>query len=847
MDNLSLFKNKIKYLILTITFFAFIFGAVFALNLKTASADNSAKISAKELLPLSSIEHKALSSPLDVYFDDEVTAILSDDNVSKSFAVYLSGEYVVNPLTSITSLKKFDRLLDNFVLFDNNILYLLPITDFTEDSTPTPLLCGNKNIGCDNFDVTGNRLSIVSGNKILVYTIENSNATQLNTSEITITNGDTPIASNSFGLYYVENGWLIFRAYDDIYNPVPVCELNTNVILANDSFVYYTVGNVIHQIDLAQKTDVPLTFKPVTDDEFDLGMPKNISNLSFKGNNLLITDTGDNSIQEFKIENAELTFTGFAIADGKTAYNRVSKNTKKIENYADKVAVLDQNKITIVNALLGNYSTENFINFTLGETAITDICLGKDVLLGVSGKQIYAYNLNSKTSVGSILTTEFTIEDVAYRNGYFYVLSHDENDAKASYISEISESDLIVKSSIEIAGYSFDAIELDLLGNVYFTDAENLYSVSNFDVKTIKTLASLSSFTVKPSKVVTDLAGKIYAVSNGELYVLSGNAFSKFNLDVYVKDFALSFDRSAVYFIDGNAEKVYFTENLNNSNVQSLSIPNDYTLSASTTSLDALKGVTVRENASVFGYNGNNGDIEFNGLLQVESEYLLISEVLDPNSTSKFLLLVGSKQTVMVNALDVTFTEVPTQKDVASVVYVTTPVHAYYLPKITITNDYVAKVNGEHVFVPLSSAIYPYATTTFNDTEFYFAKIVIGESEHDLYIPKSFTALEIASSIENKTFTVAKIKPTTIYLDAELKNSLTTTTENSTIRLFKVENGIIEIEFYNGQNWVKGYALEKDLLDEPNTAIRNILIVLAVITCACGSITFFILRGKHKE
>ena len=114
-------------------------------------------------------------------------------------------------------------------------------------------------------------------------------------------------------------------------------------------------------------------------------------------------------------------------------------------------------------------------------------------------------------------------------------------------------------------------------------------------------------------------------------------------------------------------------------------------------------------------------------------------------------------------------------------------------------------------------------------------------------MPKSFTAEQITSAVEIKTFTLAKIRATIVYIDESLSNPLTTLEKNSTVRLFSIKDGIATIEYFNGETYVKGFVSESDLINEPNLAIRNILIVLAVITCACGSITFFIIRTKNKN
>lgn len=829
---------------------AFILGGIFTLKTTPAKAQNPTEVKVEEFLPLSSIEQLSLSSPLDVYYDEEVTAILSDDTTTKTLTVYKDGEYKVKDLSSAQSLKKIDRIGDYFVLFVFNNLYLLPINEFeTADLFARPITFEGANVGCNSFDVSGEYLSVVSGQNVLVYRVQDTYVTRLNTTDIQIGITDAPITSNSYGLYYVELNTLYFRAYDALENRVLVREnVNSSILLSNDNYIYYVVGNGIYRLDLSTKEEVLLEYQKVTKETYNLGVLNTISNISFKGDNLLVTDTQRNAIEEYNVLDDKLLFTGFAIASEKTAYNRISKDNLKVEYNGEKVAVLDKNKITVILDDANDYTPDNFINFKfdeLGITPLTDICLGEKTILGFNDKTLYAFDLTTKESLGVILTSSFDIDDVSYRSGKYYVLSNDENAPKPSFVDEINENNLnSVNRIITLNGLSFNKIELDLLGNFYFTDSANLYTFNpNLD-DTARVVTALNGLV--PTKISTDLSGKLFLASSNELYILSNSTFNKIELGVNVLDFAISFSKQEVFFIDGNSEKLYITDDLVNSSIETLTLPENYTISDSTTTLDKLVFVSVREGANVFGYRIDGENIAFNALIGVESEYLVISEIIDQNSSEKFFALAGENQTVLVNQKDanqISKTVLPS----LSKVYVTTPVHAYYLPKITKTDDYVARLNGEKIYIPLGSEIYPEGEVSFNGTAFYFAKISLGESEHLLYVPKSFTTDKIESAIEINTFTLRKLRPTTIYLDKNLTSPIITTTEEINVRLYSSLDGIIEIEYFNGETWVKGYALEKDLLNEPNTAIRNILIVLAVITCACGSITFFIVRNKQKN
>ncbi len=839
MDRFISFKRKIKYSLFFLTFLLILSCCVFcAFSTKNALASETAN--SKDFLPLSTLEQYELSSPLDVYFDDEVTAILSGDDSHQSLTVYYGGTFYEITQGNFSALKKVDRINDTLVLADNAILKGLSLNDINGD-----IVNLNINGGCTTFDVSGNFLSTIYNNNIFVYEFDGENFNEIATSANA--SSDSVLACNSSGAFYVRDGKIVYSSYENFTSFSVVKDVTPTHLIANDEFVYYVLGGEIYSLKIGEADAVNLT-KPESD--FDLGKIVNVNGFTFKGENLLITDSSQETIQEFKVEGEDLVFTGFAIAKDKTAYNRISKNAFAIDYYGENVAVLDSDKITVIKSEFSDYSYQNFTNFSVKDQNINAICLGKDTVLLVSGKQVYAYDLITKSKSALITTTDFTILDVCYESGTYYVLSSNYNDGGFSYVKKINEKDLTVDGADQvIVGYSFTDIEVDLLGGVYYLDAGCLYYTNSLGEELKKLLIFSDISKNKPTEIKTDLAGKVYAQIGYKLYYLNADKtnFVDCNLDREIVDFSLSFEKKSVYFIDGQSEHVYSTIELNNSCIEELSLPNGYTVNSSTTSIDNLIGVSIRDGANVFGYAVSGQNITFNGLLSVESEYLKVGEILDKNSDEKFLLLVGINQTVLVFDKDATTLDIPKNQDVPKVAYVTTPVHAYYLPKITKTEDYIATVNGEKLYIPLNSDVFPVLELTFNQTEFYFATFYIGETEYSLYVPKSFTSLSIESAKENKTFTTAKIKPTTIYLDKELKNVLTTTNENLDVRLFSEKDGVLEIEYFNGDTWVKGYVLDSALLNEPNTAIRNILIVLAVITCACGSITFFIIRKKQKE
>lgn len=839
MKKFILLKKNYIYVLLAVLTLTFLFSGVFLLGTTKVSAQTTNEIEVEDFLPLSNIEHLKLSSPLDVYFDDEVTAILSGNDSHQSLTVYYNGTFFEITQGSFSALKKVDRIKDTLVLADNAILKGLSLNDINGSIVNLDI-----NGGCTTFDVSGDFLSTIYNNNLFVYEYNGENFKQIATSANATS--DAVLACNSSGAFYVKDGKIVYSSYENFTSFSVVKAVTPTHLIANDEYVYYVLDSEIYSIKIGEENAVKLT-KP--ESSFDLGKIVNVNGFTFKGENLLITDSSQETIQEFKVDGDDLIFTGFAIAKDKTAYNRISKTAFAVDYYGENVAVLDDQKLTVIKSALSDYSAQNFINFSVKDQNVNAICLGKNTALIISGKQVYAFDLLSKTKSELITTTDYTILDVCYESGTYYVLSSNYNDGGFSYVRKINESDLSVALDDQvIVGYSFTDIEVDLFGDIYFSDDKCLYyfNSQNDELKKLLTYSDISKN--KPSEIKTDLAGKVYAQIDSKLYYLNADKtdFIDVALDKAIVDFSLSFEKKSVYFVDGQSERVYSTEELNNSCIEELTLPDGYTVNSSTTSIDNLIGVKVRDGANVFGYTVSGKNVIFNGLLDTQNEYLKIGEILDKNSSEKFLLLVGKEQTVLVNDKDANVSFSP-KLDAPKTVYVTTPVHAYYLPKITKTDDYVATLNENKIFLELGSIIYPQKEVSFNDTAFYFAKIVKDGKEYNLYVPKSFTTETIESAIETKSFTLKKIRPTTIYMDAELKNALFESTENISVRVFALYDGVYEIEYFNGETWVRGYVKEKDVLNEPNTAIRNVLIVLAVITCACGSTTFFIIRNKRKD
>ena len=82
--------------------------------------------------------------------------------------------------------------------------------------------------------------------------------------------------------------------------------------------------------------------------------------------------------------------------------------------------------------------------------------------------------------------------------------------------------------------------------------------------------------------------------------------------------------------------------------------------------------------------------------------------------------------------------------------------------------------------------------------------------------------------------------------NTQSKISVKELTDGTSVRVLENNDGVIKVAVKDGDEWIVGYLKASAIKNEPQRAIRNILIVLAVVACVCGTSTYFILRRKIK-
>ncbi|MCQ2387715.1 MAG: hypothetical protein MJ066_04645 [Clostridia bacterium] len=754
------------------------------------------KVNADTLITKTEMEVCDLDSVIDFYYGEDYCAIIKN---SKTFLISKNGgefkPVIIN--SEDPSLKQVKRLNDTTLLISDtaNIKKI----DLSKENTVS-----NLGISTNSFDTYQNYLATAFGADVKVY---NLNLSTENTLYSNI-DSDTPICIYENFVYCVEKSDTNSDKNSDLiksdlikveFNQSTLKKITKSTILENVSpkkmitngtDIFYTLNgkNNVYKVNIASKEQTTYSFND--DDTFDLDSISNITNLSFKGENLLISSSS--YISEYKINGDKLVFTGFAIAKNKSAFNRISKNALDIERNGNNVAVLDQNKLTVINLNdFDAYSEDSFINMHIGD-APSKFALGK------KGVLVYKENLTYDTFSGK--TTEINsqnVKSIIYQNGKFYF-------ADDTGIYSFSEENLeITKISDTVIPNDFT---IDVFGNVYETR----------------------------QKSCTDLEGNLYTITSNNLVIKNTNGENETVIE-NVKTFSLSYDLDRIYYLKPGDEKIYYIDGKISAISDFESPEIDFSSPKNTFTKYSVK--TDKTNVNVYKVDLSD-NLQFNRLLQKEEEYIFVKELND-----KFGLFASPNGFSLINMSDLNEKELIIDS-IEKTVFLSTKAHAYYYPVINIDNLFTLN-NGETVLKNTTEFKVENKITHLNIDFYYGSYNSDGETIY-CFVPVNFTvdSLFVEPSIK---FTTDKVKQVIVYNDATLDESICELQENTKIRILETNGKIAKISYENNGEWKIGYIQKSKIINENQNWIRNVLIIFAVITCICGSATYFILNQKNKE
>ena len=783
-------KNIFKIIFIAITALCFVLSFfVFAPSYRGAEADGE---NHTPFLPIKSEEYHALNSPIHAYSDADITAI-----TESTVLTIMKGDEVVLK-SGRSSLNQVKRAGDNLFFNDFSKIYSLSVNDL--QSEPQFIsLTGTY------FDINDEYIATIYESIIEIYKTDDFSAPYKTISDVQ----NKPVALNSESLFYVSGNNVIRQSLDEENFGVAYTYDNTNAfslscMIANENYVYFLSENKVYRLPADDRKAFPAELA-FSGSEFDLGKVVSPKGLSFKGENLLITDNAG-SVQEFRINGDTLEFTGYAVASGLTAYNRVAESATDIERYGKFVAALDGNKLTVIDTDVYNradYNKDGFINKFVG-SAPDKFALGNGTVLYASGAAVYIADLKRDGEDNNKIITELPAEapnDIAYQSGVYYLIYLGTN-SKIVKIDETAGEK--IGEDIEFTGVAANIITADVFGNIYVAYDNRIYVNDGNGF-------SLTSGTVR--KLATDLAGNLFVLSSdGKIYNYD-QAAGEFSVAFEttlgtVKSFGLNFDKNEVYFIVDGLEQVYKTIAMNNASLQDV-IP-DADFNAATRSVRELKVYTAESGANVYSVSAAEDAFTFNGLEKIAAEYPFMSKFILSDDLVLYAL-ASEKGVVLINENDLhdkTGVMDITEYSTPEKAYTTTRVNAYALPVIE-ENDTFA-INAASGIIRLEKGTEITATEEFTvlGKIFYRAQAIVNGETVGCYIPKSFTLKTLAKDIEFNEYTVETVKRTVIYGNADLTDEITELESGDSVRVLAEENGVLKVQAIKNGMAVIGYIPE---------------------------------------
>jgi len=858
--------NKIVTMFLFIVFAICVVG--FYKTTSVSSAQNL-QMSQNTYLPQTSLENTALISASAVYRDENLTAIIED---AYKFTLYFEDKSVVvsqdkNNLKDILDVKLFN---DSTLFFSANArLYAYDIESGAYEKVK---LNGSIEEPVSYFDFNDNYLVTTYQDSCKIFSIENNSLDddtfKSNGSEIEILNGSTISINDDNTLFIVGKSGV----YKTLASQ-PAIQTNDNTltsttpsqIISNDEFIYYVISDKVYS--LSTNGGVANEFTTLESDKaYDLGnISSAIKNISFCDDKLLIVQS--DNIQEFKIKGNELIFTGFAIAKNKTAYNRVSSNATEIEKTNKIVGVLDNFKLTIFinNNAENRYARENYINYLISTLEINDV-LPSSFTLGEENA-LLLYDSNSANKFVSLLdftktdnylsnklslANDSVIHDVCYQSGYYYLLCDNGNAPQHIYRAKADESSLnFERIDMNISTAEFTMFTVDTYSNIYLASKTSIAKLSKEDG--YSNLVEIARNFTKITKLQTDLLGRLYVLDNGAVKSIENTTITDYALE-NVKAFAFDFIDNNAFLLYDSSEFIYLTTGLDNASISDLVVPDNFRLSCNpnspTIANENLQFYKAKEGANTYVIKSQNQDLitgenfKFKALSNYTDEYVLICTVMYKGE-QVFYALANQDTIVLIDINQVENTNKQPETLVKDA-FIATDVCCYYLPIISPNDRFALSNNSNLVRIEKATPIKVKSQISFLDCDYYYAEFDLDGITYNGYIPCDFTVDVLTEDFEWDKFKVEKVNKTSVYKDSSMQEKVFILPENTSIRLLEKKGNISKIAYKNGDNWEVGYIYTSKIIDEPNLAIRNILIILAVVACLCGTSTYFLLRSKKR-
>ena len=834
-----IFKN----LILGTFFLAIICITLGTVNLFTANASEKST----RLIPKTNAEYvDGLTSPIATATDGSNFFIIKN---SQTLIYYFESTKEYRTIEGFTSLGQVAITEVNGkseVWFsDNGAIYGVPFDKFASF----------KSQDMDEYRLTGGNFFSVNKTHLLSVFKEGGNVYKkgnYKTDNIPLekVDGEKPVALTSSGMaFYCYDNKIVKNNVNDFGDGEFFSNLNPSSMVANDQYLFLISDYSIYKIDVQTKEQIELSFK--VEDAFELGKCNKPKSLSFKGENLLITDS-EGSVQEFTVDGDKLVFTGFAIAKGKTAFNRVSSTASDVERYGDITAVLDDVKLTIIKGGedFNPYSRSSYLNLDLPyfeekgfEELPIKLTLGDQlVLTGFTDNTASLFNIKSQ-EFSSLSGFSGVIKDMCYQSGTFYLLSTDSTSLGASIYSvyELQDGQTEFSKLFSINGYA-ERITVDVFKNVFVSTGSNVVKHLKKDDYASKPHSAINGV----KKLCSDLGGNLFALTtDGSIqYYQDGWKKSTTNITIgNTSNFSLAFDRKEVTLLKTGQEIIYIDDSHPNSSITDVKIPSNYVETGNEANTQ-LKFYTVSSDANVYEVYKGNGTFDYKGLASREEEYLYLATVSADGFTPKMLVLLGKDRPFLVNDLECSLVS-KSYESVSGQRFITTGVNAYYLPVISRNDDYVLK-DGETVRLNKGDVVDIVKRFSFLERDYYLASVTVNDKNYQAYLPENFTAEILSEAYTSYQFTLETLNKTTMYKDVNLTEKIADINSDTTVRVFEKTDGKLKIALLIDDVWVMGYVDSESVINYNSRNIKNAVVISVLCTVVCASGIFILIKKKKR-
>lgn len=785
--------------ILCITIFAFTIFSLF-LGIKSVKADSSVGKNAELVSPATSIEYNEIKNPAFISYANGKIFLTNNTN---TLFVYDLENKTSKRVSFENNLNKaiFNNSLNKALVLEAETLYSLDLS--TNQKTKIDKTTAR------NFSISNDNVIVISGNDIKMF---NSNFEQFSIVQNVI-GTSIILCSDSENVYYSNNGTTINKyCYSGefettIHNFINNDNTIPSAMVSDGEFLYYVVNNIIYKKNINTTIESKLTIDATP---FELGSLGAIKSICLKDNNLLIASTfenGKSAIQEFRVNENKLEFTGFAISKGNSAFNRIDSNATDIDKNGNNIAVIDSQKITLLSKNENEYTYKNIL-INSEFIGANKIALGKnEVLIATDDKYAFA-DLESYTIATAVEMPN--IKDIAFVNNNYYILTCDTEDSE------------------------------NPIATVYQYKDDNFVQI---DTKA----ESYSSFTINAKNEI------IYSTKSKIANDLIGTEFSldSFRLKDYVglKSFAMDIESKEVYFLINDSEQIVSSTEFDNKTISEIEIKSDYkTTDIEAKAIEQLKVYNIKDNSNVYSIqiDKENRKITYNGLTDDHNgDFVNVYSLADAydgfsilsgfnNSNREILILINNNDIIEKENIITNYSKQ---------LVVSTSVDMYYLPLINLNREF-SLYNNEYIRLNRGTKVACEKQIEINGKSFVYGKVNIDNNNIAGFIPKDFLveALDKDYIVESYTFATlssAKLLNENGVVIYEIK-------DNTLVKVHKTENDKSYISFTDEFGVHYGFVDNASIIKETNNNLK-IVICIFILTFVVFVTTIYFVFIKNKN